>query len=142
MDQGGCQTSKVRDVVEEQLCGLVHLLLVAALADLYDLGVVRAGDELLKVCQTVGFGKSKDKLGLNEGLARLLASHLEVADKVFEITYKDTKTFTTFLIWKLKSKDTIIGKNFRYRETKGIKHTFPYIKGGTRKPKVGRCISL
>ena len=86
MDQSGGQAGKVGDVVEQELGSFIHLLLVAALTNNLDLGVVRAGDELLQICQTVGLGKGKDKLCLNEGLPGLLASHLQIAYQILKVT--------------------------------------------------------
>ena len=86
MDQGGGKTGKVGHVVEEKFRRFIHLFVVATLSDLDDLGVVWSGDELLEIGKAVGLGKGKDKLCLNERLPSLLASHLEVANKILVVT--------------------------------------------------------
>lgn len=80
MDESGGQTSKVGHIVEEKLGCFVHLLVVAAFSDLDDLGMVWTGNELLEIGKTVCLGKRKDELSLDERLAGLLASHLEIAN--------------------------------------------------------------
>ena len=82
MDKSGGQAGKVGHIVEEKLGGFVHLLIVATLSNLDDLGMVWTRDKLLKIGKAVGLGEGKDEFCLNEGLACLLASHLEVANQV------------------------------------------------------------
>lgn len=79
VDQGDGEPGKVGHVVEEQLGRVVHLVLETALADLEDVGVVGAGDELFEVGQAPGLGVRVDQLGLDVGLAGLLARHLQVS---------------------------------------------------------------
>ena len=75
----------VAHVVVEYLGGVEHAALVAAVADEQYLRVVGSADELLELGETVGLGVGVDELGLDEGLARLLARHLQVLDELLPV---------------------------------------------------------
>lgn len=82
MDQSDGQSSKVRDVVVQQLGWLVHSIVVAAITNALDVSMVGASNELLQISQTVGSGISVDQLGLYKRFASLLTGHLKIADKI------------------------------------------------------------
>ena len=86
MNEGDGQASEIRNVVVQQLGWFVHAVVVTAVTDALDIGMVGAGDELLQIGQTIGPGVSVDQLRLDERFARLLASHLQVAHQVFPAT--------------------------------------------------------
>ena len=86
MHQSGGKAGKVGHIIEEKFSCLVHLLVIATLSDLDDLGVVWTRDELFEVSEAIRLGKGKDELRLDEGLTCLLASHLEVANQILKVT--------------------------------------------------------
>ena len=82
VNQSDGQAGKVGDVVVEQLGRFVHAIVVATVADALNVSMVGAGNKLFQISQTIGPGVGVDELRLDERLARLLASHLQVADQV------------------------------------------------------------
>ena len=52
MDESDGQLGEVGDVVVEQLGGLKHASLEAAVSDLGHVGVVRRRDELFQICES------------------------------------------------------------------------------------------
>ena len=53
--------------------------------DLSDVCMVGSRDKLFHVCQAVGLGKGKDKLGFHKGFPCLLAGHLQELDQVLPV---------------------------------------------------------
>eukprot|EP00128_Syssomonas_multiformis_P005980 Colp12_sorted_trinity150504_noHs@23513 len=84
--ESGGELGEVRDVVVQKLGSLVHAIIEAPVTNKLDLCNVGAGDELLKIGQTVCPGEGEDELSLNNRLTSLLAGHLEIAHKVLEVT--------------------------------------------------------
>lgn len=54
--------------------------------DLLNMSVVGTVDELLQLCQTIGFGQSEDQLRLDVRLAGLLSSHLQELYQVLPVS--------------------------------------------------------
>lgn len=68
--------------MEQKLGGLVKLIVEALLADLEDISNVGHAKEVFHVVQAIGLGVSIGKLCIDLGLAKRLASHLEVANQI------------------------------------------------------------
>lgn len=81
-DEGRSESRPVGDAGEEKFGGLVELVLETLLSDLEDVGDVHHTKEVLHVEQTVGLRLCASKFNVNPRLAKRLAGHLEVPDKV------------------------------------------------------------
>lgn len=77
------EPSEVANIIIEQLSGVVHLIIEAAVADLLYIGVVRSRDELLEVGEAARPGVRVDEFRFDVGFARLLAGHLGGSSREF-----------------------------------------------------------
>lgn len=106
------ETREIRHVVVKQLRGVVHLVVETSVADLQQrrknsvaaetlsslaisrdfvvrvvyllyVGVIRTGYELLEIREPVGSRVRVYQFALDEGFARLFASHLQIANQIF-----------------------------------------------------------
>ena len=79
------QLGEIGDVVVKKLGRLVHAAVEATVADLGDVRVVRARNELLQVCEPRSLRVGVDELGLDVGVPRLLSRHLKVPHQVLPV---------------------------------------------------------
>ena len=71
------QLGEIGDVVVKKLCRLVHAAVEAAISNLGNVCVVRAGDELLQVSKPRRLGVRVYQLGLDVRVPGLLSRHLK-----------------------------------------------------------------
>ena len=82
VNQGYRELCKVRNIVVQQLSGLVHTRVEASISDFPNIRVIRTRDELLEVREPWGLGVREYEFAFDICVSGLLPRHLEVTDKV------------------------------------------------------------